>query len=188
MTVSGFYYPIHGLISQQVDAANGNAVFANAGSLNLRGLDFSLSRSLPRGLEGTVSYSFQDLTNTSTRMAVTNAPKHLVQASLSVPLIKQKVFASMDLQYVSKRATLAGQYSGAYVVPNFTLFTRNVSKRWEVSASLYNAFNQKYADPAGNGLVENIIAQDGRSFRSDGPIFDDESRRRYLLPIEECFT
>ena len=84
--------------------------------------------------------------------AVTNSPKHLVQASLSVPLIKQKLFASMDLQYVSKRATLAGQYSGAYAVPNFTLFSRNIVKGWEISASLYNAFNQKYADPAGNGL------------------------------------
>lgn len=98
-------------------------------------------------------------------MAVTNSPKHLVQASLSVPLIKQKLFASMDLQYVSKRATLAGQYSAAYVVPNFTLFSRNIFARWQISASLYNALNQKFADPAGNGLLEDAIAQDGRTYR-----------------------
>ena len=165
VTASGFYYPIHGLINQQADATNGNAVFVNAGSLNLRGLEVALSRSLPRGLEGTASYSFQEATNTSTRMAVTNAPKHLVQAGLSVPLVAQKVFASMDLQYVSERVTLAGPYAGAYVVPNFTLFARDVSKRWEISASLYNAFNQRYADPSGNGLVENVIVQDGRGFR-----------------------
>ena len=71
----------------------------------------------------------------------------------------------MDLQYLSKRATLTGQYSGAYVIPNFTLFSRNVLKGWEVSASLYNVFNQKYADPAGNGLAEDVIVQDGRTFR-----------------------
>jgi len=165
MTASGFYYPIHGLINQQVDAATGYAVFVNAKSLNLRGLEFALSRSLPRGLEGTVSYSFQEAIDNSTQMPVTNAPKYLVQASLSVPLIKQKVFASMDLQYVSKRATVAGEYSGAYVVPNFTLFARDISKRWDISASLFNAFNRKYADPSGNGLVEDTIVQDGRSFR-----------------------
>ncbi len=165
LTASGFYYPIHGLINQQVDVANGNAVFVNAGSLDLVGLEIALSRSLPRGLEGTASYSLQEVTNASTRLAVTNAPKHLIQASLSVPVIAQKVFASVDLQYVSKRATLAGLYSGAYVVPNFTLFARNISKRWELSASLYNAFNQKHADPTGNGLAENTIVQDGRSFR-----------------------
>jgi len=51
------------------------------------------------------------------------------------------------------------------MVPNFTLFARNISKRWDISASLYNAFNRKYTDPSGNGLVEDTIVQDGRSFR-----------------------
>jgi outer membrane receptor for ferrienterochelin and colicins len=164
MAVSGFYYPIHGVISEQVDPANGNAFFANAGSLDLRGVDFALSRSLPNGLEGTVSYSFQEAIN-SAHTPVPNAPKHIVQVSLSVPLIGQKIFASMDLQFVSTRATLAGPDTGAYVVPNFTLFTKNVWERWEVSASFYNAFNQIYADPVGNGLAENVIVQDGRTFR-----------------------
>jgi outer membrane receptor for ferrienterochelin and colicins len=164
-TVSAFYYPIRNLISEQVDPLTGSAFFANAGSLNLRGFDFSLSRTLPGGLDGTVSYSFQDAENTSTRLALTNSPKHVVQTSLSVPIFKQKVFASMDLQFVSKRATLAGEYTGAEIVPNFTLFTRNVLKGWEISASLYNGTNQRYADPSGNGLAEDTIVQDGRTFR-----------------------
>jgi outer membrane receptor for ferrienterochelin and colicins len=165
MTVSGFYYPIRSLISEQVDPTNGNAVFTNAGSLDLRGLDFELKRKLPGGPEGTVSYSFQNESNPGARKPLTNSPKHLFQASLSVPLIKQKVFASMDLQYISQRATLTGKYLPAYVVPNVTLFSRNLRKRWEFSASLYNVFNHKYADPAGNGLAENGLFQDGRNFR-----------------------
>jgi len=165
MTVSGFYYPIRGLIGEQVDLATGNAFFTNAGSLDLRGVDFEFARKLSGGLEGAVSYSFQDVRSPRTPMPLTNSPKHLVQASLSVPLFQRKIFASMDLQYVSKRATLAGQYAAGYVVPNFTLFSRKILKGWELSASLYNAFNQKYADPAGNGLAEDSIVQDGRNFR-----------------------
>jgi outer membrane receptor for ferrienterochelin and colicins len=165
MTVSGFYYPIRSLISEQIDPINRDFFFTNAGSLNLRGLDFELKRRLPAGLEGTVSYSFQDVSNPSTRMAVTNSPKHLFQAGLSAPLIKQKLFASMDLQYVSQRETLTGQYSAAYVVPNVTLFSRNVLRGWELSASLYNLFNHRYADPAGSGLAETEFIQDGRNFR-----------------------
>jgi hypothetical protein len=38
-------------------------------------------------------------------MPVVNSPKHLGQASLSVPLIKQRLFASMDNQYLDKRVT-----------------------------------------------------------------------------------
>jgi iron complex outermembrane receptor protein len=164
MTVSGFYYPIHSLISEQLDPANGNTFF-NAESLDIRGLDFEVARKLPGGLEGAVSYSFQDVSNLSTRRPVVNSPKHLGQANLSVPLIKQKLFASMDLQYLSRRATLAGKYTGAYAVPNFTLFSRNVLRGWEVSASLYNPFNHKYGDPAGNGLAEDVLNQNGRNFR-----------------------
>jgi outer membrane receptor for ferrienterochelin and colicins len=165
VTISGFYYPIRKLISEQVDPANGNAFFTNAGSLDLRGLDFELKRKLPGGLEGTISYSYQDASNPSARIPLTNSPKHLIQASLSAPLIKQKLFASTDLQYVSQRATLTGQYSAAYVVPNVTLFSRNVLRGWELSASLYNIFNHRYADPGGNGLAEDVIIQDGRTFR-----------------------
>jgi len=165
MTASAFYYPIHSLIGEQLDPANGNAFFTNAGALDLRGVDFELARKLPRGLEGTVSYSFQDVTNTTTRVPVTNSPKHLVQASLSAPLIRQKVFLSMDLQYLSRRITLTGQSTAAYVLPSVTLFSRNVLKGWEGSVSLYNVFNQKYADPGGNGLTEDALFQDGRSFR-----------------------
>jgi outer membrane receptor for ferrienterochelin and colicins len=164
MAVSGFYYPIHGLISEQVDPVSGEAFFANAGSMDLRGFDLALSRNLPGGLEGTVGYSFQDAADNA-HTAVPNAPKHLVQASLSVPVIQQKLFVSVDLQFVSARGTLAGPNTGAYVVPNFTLFSRNVLKQWDASVSLYNAFNQKYADPAGAGLAENVIVQDGRTFR-----------------------
>jgi iron complex outermembrane receptor protein len=165
MTTSVFDYPIHRLIGERIDPKTGNAVFVNDGSLELRGLDFTLSRKLPQGLEGSVSYSFQDATNTTTHLPVTNSPKHIVQASLSVPLIKQMVFASTDLQYLSKRATLAGQYVGAYVAPNFTLSTRKFLKGWDVSASLYNAFNQRYADPASNGQASDTVIQDGRTFR-----------------------
>jgi outer membrane receptor for ferrienterochelin and colicins len=165
MTTSAFYYPIHSLITEQLDHVTGNAVFTNAQSLNMRGLDFALSRKLPAGLEATVSYSYQDVTNPSTQTPVTNSPKHILQAGLVVPLIKQRVLASMDLQYLSKRATLSGGYVGAYVLPNFTLLTRKVLRGWEVSASIYNAFNQKYEDPASNGQAADTLVQDGRTFR-----------------------
>jgi outer membrane receptor for ferrienterochelin and colicins len=165
LTTSAFYYPIHSLITEDLDPATGNAAFANDESLDIRGMDFALSRKLPAGLEAAVSYSYQDVTNPSTRTPVTNSPKHILQASFSLPLIKQTISASTDLQYLSKRATLAGGYGGAYVVQNFTLFSRKVLKGWEASASLYNAFNREYADPANNGQLADTLVQDGRTFR-----------------------
>jgi outer membrane receptor protein involved in Fe transport len=104
-TVSAFYYPIHSLIGERIDPANQNTFFANTGSLDLRGLDLELKRSLAAGLEATLSYSFQDASSPNPANQITNSPRHLVQASASAPIVKQKIFASMDLQYVGSRTT-----------------------------------------------------------------------------------
>jgi len=165
MTVSGFYYPIHGLIGERVDPANGNSFFANSGILDIRGLGIALRRRLPWGLEGAASYTFQNINYMNTQTPAVNSPKHLGHASFSVPLISQKLFASMDLQYLSKRTTLVGNYAGAYVVPNITLFSRNMLTGWEVSASLYNVFDQRFGDPGSNAHVQDILLQNGRNFR-----------------------
>jgi iron complex outermembrane receptor protein len=71
----------------------------------------------------------------------------------------------MNVQCVSKRRTLAGNYAGAYVVPNLTLFSQKALKGWEVSASIYNIFDEEYGDPGSQEHRQDIIFQDGRSFR-----------------------
>jgi len=163
--VSGFYYPIRGLINAQTDPITGSIIYLNADQVDIRGLDLVLRRRLPWGLEGGITYSFQDAKNANPETPLTNSPKHLGQASLSLPLVKQKLFASMNLPYVSRRRTLSGNYTGAYAVPNFTLFSRGLLKGLEISASVYNVFNHKYGDPGGQEHLQDIIFQDGRNFR-----------------------
>jgi hypothetical protein len=51
------------------------------------------------------------------------------------------------------------------VLPNFTLYGPRVLRGWEFSAGLYNAFNSVYGDPASIAHVEDIIYQNGRTFR-----------------------
>ena len=81
-----------------------------------------------------------------------------------MPLFRRQLFASTDINFVSRRSTLQGNFAQAYAVPNFTLFSKAI-KHWEVSMSLYNAFNQRFGDPAGPDNPEDIIMQDGRNFR-----------------------
>jgi iron complex outermembrane receptor protein len=61
--------------------------------------------------------------------------------------------------------TLAGNYAGGYLLPNLTFFSQKALKGWEVSASLYNVFDEKYGDPGSEEHRQNIILQDGRTFR-----------------------
>ena len=99
-----------------------------------------------------------------TNLPLTNSPHTLVQANLSVPLFHRQLYASTDIDYVSRRNTLQGNFAQAYTASQLTLFS-NAFKHWEVSVSLYNAFNQRFGDPAGPDNPEDIIIQDGRNFR-----------------------
>ena len=160
---SGYYYPIRNLISQESDPANGDIVYENAGQVDLHGVEVSLKKTTHSGLEAAVSLSLQHADQGSQSALLTNSPRVLSQGNLSVPLFRGKFFASADVNYVSHRLTAAGNYAGAYVLPDFTLMSRSF-RRWQVAVSLYNAFNQKYADPASIGDPEDVILQNGRTF------------------------
>jgi iron complex outermembrane receptor protein len=165
LTVSGYFYPIRGLISEEDDPATGLIVYRNSENINMQGLELALTKKLPSGLEAGGSFSYQDAKNVSDGSPLTNSPHALAQAHLSVALFHRQVFASMNVQYVSKRRTLEGNYAGGYILPNLTLFSPKALKGLEVSASLYNVTDERYGDPGGEEHREDIIIQDGRSFR-----------------------
>ena len=160
--VSGYYYPVRSVINLVTDPVTGELVFENTGRVDLRGTEVTLKRQSRYGFEAGVSLSFEDARNLDGG-PLTNSPRWLGQANLSVPFAHRKLFASVDLQYVSQRRTLAGGIAGSYVVPNFTLFSRRA--RWELSASIYNAFNEVYGDPASVAHQQDVIPQNGRNFR-----------------------
>jgi outer membrane receptor protein involved in Fe transport len=51
------------------------------------------------------------------------------------------------------------------VTANFTLFSRELIKNLEASASLYNLFDRRYRDPVAGDFRQAAIEQDGRTFR-----------------------
>jgi outer membrane receptor for ferrienterochelin and colicins len=167
LVVSGYYYPVRRVIQAETDPANGAVVYENTEGVDLTGLEIALKRQLRSGLEAGISYTLEDARDkvVDAQSSVVDSPHTLGLANLSVPLFKKKLFASMDVQYVSRRRTLAGNFAGAYVVPNFTIYSPNALRNWEISASLYNAFDNVYGDPASVAHTEDIIFQNGRNFR-----------------------
>jgi iron complex outermembrane receptor protein len=76
------------------------------------------------------------------------------------------VFAGYELQYMSGRKTpMNGGHVGDYVVSNLTVFTQNWIKGVELSAGVYNLFDERYFDPASDAHRQNAIQQDGLTFR-----------------------
>jgi outer membrane receptor for ferrienterochelin and colicins len=164
-TAGGYYYPLRQLIGQEIEPVSGKMMFQNRGSVDMQGVEFELANTWSCGLEASVQYSYQDVKHLHDATAPANVPKHLGGFKLSVPLLGKKLFASADVNYVSGRRTLAGNYVPGYFLPNFTLFSQNRKQHWKISASIYNAFNSVYGDPGAPEHRQNIIWQDGRTFR-----------------------
>ena len=164
----GYYYRLNNLIGQQEDPETGAVTLRNAEAIRARGMEVEVEGKLASGFEGRLSYTFQQATNRMTGEVLTNSPRHLGKLNLSAPMVKNKLFASLGLQYVSRRRTLArqpGRDAQAYWLPTITLFSPKLMKSLDASFSINNLFNRKYGFPGGEEHEQIIIVQDGRTWR-----------------------
>ena len=66
---------------------------------------------------------------------------------------------------MGERKTLGGNTARGAVLTNLTLLSERVLGGLDVSLSLYNLFDIRYAHPGGGELLQDVIVQDGRDFR-----------------------
>jgi outer membrane receptor for ferrienterochelin and colicins len=171
-SLSGFYNQIDDLITVPLGGYAQNLEGADA-----RGIVVGLEGLWKSGLRGRASYSFQETKDRATDQVLTDSPKHLAKFDLSVPVLKDKVFASLEFLYTSRRTTsprttllgttLLGTDAAGFGIFNLTLFSQKLVKGLDFSASVYNLLDKRYSDPASviPYHVEDLIERDGRTFR-----------------------
>jgi outer membrane receptor for ferrienterochelin and colicins len=165
MSVSGFYNRITDLISQQTDSSDNHLVYQNINKVNVKGLEMELDGVWKNGIRGRISYSFQKSEDDQTGKTLINSPRHLAKFNLIAPILREKIFSGLEIQYASERKTLADKKIGAFFVTNLTVFSSKLIKGAEISGSIYNLFDKKYSDPGAGEHIQDAIEQDGRSFR-----------------------
>jgi len=180
--VSGFWNDVDGLINQEldpgadlVDPADDLFFFDNTGAAVVRGVEFEAESHLPGGLRALASYTFAHVDQGS-GLTAENSPRHLGKLNVSVPLWREKIFAALELQASSSSQTVGGNTADAYAIVNLTLFSRELVRGLEFSASIYNLFDQEYYHPvsgdftytgpvSGNPIALDSVQQVGRNFR-----------------------
>jgi iron complex outermembrane receptor protein len=165
LNVSGYFYDIDQLILQEIDPADGLLVFDNVSSVRSTGLEMELEGRYAHGMIARASYALQRTIDEEDGEDITNSPRHLAKMSFIMPLYREALYGSIELQYTGDVLTVAGSRNSGYLIANATLFSQQLRKNLEVSATLYNVFDTKYAHPAAGGNIQNTIPQDGRSFR-----------------------
>jgi outer membrane cobalamin receptor len=159
-----FRNEISDLISLRTDT-DGKLVLVNLDRVRAKGFELELNGRWDNDIEGRLSYTYQDARNAETGETLTNAPRHLGKLNLSGPLLRPGLFAGVELQYVSPRKTVQNTTLPGYVLTNLTLFSRGWLNKMELSASVYNVFDRKFADPGSEEHAQAGIIQDGRMLR-----------------------
>jgi outer membrane receptor for ferrienterochelin and colicins len=170
-SLSGFYNQMDDLL------VFSSGSFTNFDA-NTRGLEAALEGFWSSGIRGRASYSLQETRNSALGWRMPDSPNHLLKFNLSVPLVQDKIFAGVEVRLASKRRTLhnttdasgqpltvQGEDAASYGIVNVTLFSQKLIKDLEFSASVYNLLDRKYSDPASRFHTQDLIEQDGRTFR-----------------------
>ena len=159
-----FHNRMDHLISPQLDAANGVLVYVNSQLTSSTGSESELRAHLPHGVDSRVSYTYSHTEGGSGSQLQVNSPRHLAQFRVAAPLVREKLFASLEGLYMSSRLTAGQELAPGFVTSNFTI-VGHLGSHTDLSASIYNLSNQHYADPVGEEVRQNPLPQDGRSFR-----------------------
>ena len=146
-------------------AASGMLTFRNVTDANAIGGDVELLAKAPHDINVRASYSYQHATNGDTGVWLAGSPKHLVKLNVDSPLVWPKLHGALEVQYVSERLTLTDNFVDAYALVNLTLLGQKLTRNLDLSASLYNLFNQTYFDPGAQQHKQDSLPQEGRTFR-----------------------
>ncbi|MCS6805885.1 MAG: TonB-dependent receptor [Acidobacteriota bacterium] len=165
LSASGYYYTLSNLINQEVDPADGQIFYNNVDRVKAKGVELELETKLPIGLEGRVSYAVQQVRSQVTNDVLTNSPKHLGKLNLSAPLVRNKLLVGFEGQYMSRRRTVQGGEAKSFFISNLNLLAVRLAKRLDVSLGVYNLLNTRYGDPGSEEHRQNVIWQDGRTYR-----------------------
>ncbi|NTW98673.1 MAG: TonB-dependent receptor [Geobacteraceae bacterium] len=170
-TVTGYYTRIDDLLEQNIDPVDGMAVFKNQSPLETKGIELQAEGKWESGFSGRVSYCYQENKKQGSSQALANSPGSLVKAFLTAPLPLKKSFATLETLYSSSRLNTVNEKIAGAAIVNLTLLNRDLLDGLDLSASVYNLFDTRYAVPVGSEQTNNLsetlhsIQQDGITFR-----------------------
>lgn len=141
------------------------SVFVNEGRQTLAGVEAEIRGRWVNGMATTLSYSNNFVQKDVDGAVPENSPKHVGTMYLSVPVFQQKVFATVDTQYLSHRMTIHDERVSPYAIVNLTLLGKHIGRNLDLSFSVDNLLNKRYSDPGAQQHLQNSIQQDGRNLR-----------------------
>lgn len=161
-TVSLFRYDVRGLITETLDPS-GVYVFENVNRAEARGIELAYEQNVGSLAQIRASYSWQLARDGDTGAVLQNSPRHLGKLNVIVPLFHHAARVGAEMRCESARLAEVGSAAG-YCLGNVTIGSNRLIPHADVSFSIYNVTDKRYADPAGPNFTQNVIPQQSRTF------------------------
>ena len=162
--LSAYHYDVSDLISQ-IALPNDTFGFANVDRYSAEGVEVEFEGRYAAGVHVRTSYAVQRTKDKATNAELTSSPRHLAKLNVAFPVYRDRLTAGLELQYHSSVRTLAGKSADPFLIGNLTLTAVRLPGGFEASASIYNLFNTSYGYPGAEDHAQDILLQEGRSFR-----------------------
>ncbi len=162
--VNVYYYQIDNLITATPDPGRLTNSYQNSGNQNGYGSEFEWNWQAAEQWNVKGNYAWQHATNEVTNQRVAGVPEHHVYAALQWQFMPNWQFQP-QLNWVGGRTNLPGddRKLSDYETIDFTLRGKKLFGHVNLAASLRNAFDTNYYEPAAPQLPQNL-PMPGRSF------------------------
>lgn len=172
-SASVFQYRLTDLIALASDPAENQLYYMNIDSARSKGVEFEAEWLRNNGSSLKTSVSLQSAQNGVSGEWLSNSPRQLFKLNYAMPLWRDRLQAGIDFQFTSRRRTVSGGNIGGFGLLNLTLLSHSFGKHLEISTSIYNVLDKRYADSPSEEHYDNstptrylnAIRQDGRNWR-----------------------
>ncbi len=162
-SVSAYWYTADRLITPVFDDSTLLGLsFVNQGEVRAKGLEFEAQVRLRGEARTLASYAVQSAVDQQTGDRLSNSPRHVAKARISLRGPTPRSFVSFEGQYLSSRTTVVeSRVPGAATLNLHVL--QPFGRRWELFGGVQNVFNQEFSDPVSRQHRQAVIQRNGRT-------------------------
>ncbi|MDZ7637231.1 MAG: TonB-dependent receptor [Bryobacterales bacterium] len=121
--------------------------YQNTGMRRSQGVEFELRGRPVWWLEATGSYVRQAASNPDLEQHLPNSPRSIAKGRAAVPLLRNRLYLSSQVQYLSSRETRSGLGLRPATLADLTISTRRLFQGYDLVGGMRNALNWQYDHP-----------------------------------------
>ncbi|MFN7999256.1 MAG: TonB-dependent receptor [Bryobacteraceae bacterium] len=145
--VNAYVYAMRSVI-ECVWLTNTVGQYQNLGSRNSHGIDFEFGGHPAAWLEMAGSIGLNRAKEGGSGLPLPNNPTWIAKGRAAIPIYRDRVFASSDMQYLSARTSITGASTRPVALVNATISTSRLARGFDIVAGMRNGLNWRYGDPS----------------------------------------